>query len=264
MDVLCTGLGLVESPRWHEGRLWFSDWIAAEIIAIESKVRRELFRAQQVLNFAVSPDGTTVAVDVPAGGAGGQSGAGALLVDVDSAHVTHRLEGSFTWLVWTSNRALLLQGGKSLVWRAPWTGVGEPATSSGSSTVTVAGGVVTFDTAGCLRRLGEDGKVTEANCGGWSLAAQVSPDGRYVPMEWPAADGGVTRGALDVVENKVRPWPIRGTKPSWLGPGDVLLTQIDVQDTPPVVRCDLTDGTCVRLPDWMSQGTWRAASWIGK
>ncbi len=35
MDVLLTGLGLVESPRWHEGRLWFSDWIAGEIIAID-------------------------------------------------------------------------------------------------------------------------------------------------------------------------------------------------------------------------------------
>jgi sugar lactone lactonase YvrE len=29
------GLGLVESPRWHEGRLWFADWIAGEIIAVD-------------------------------------------------------------------------------------------------------------------------------------------------------------------------------------------------------------------------------------
>lgn len=35
MDVLRTWLGLVESPRWHESRLWFSDWIAGEIIAID-------------------------------------------------------------------------------------------------------------------------------------------------------------------------------------------------------------------------------------
>ncbi|MBE3010593.1 hypothetical protein IL992_15515 [Microbispora sp. NEAU-D428] len=25
-----TGLGLVESPRWHDGRLYFSDWTARE------------------------------------------------------------------------------------------------------------------------------------------------------------------------------------------------------------------------------------------
>src|SRR4051812_32847771 len=35
MDVLRSGLGLVESPRWHAGRLWISDWIAGEIIAID-------------------------------------------------------------------------------------------------------------------------------------------------------------------------------------------------------------------------------------
>jgi hypothetical protein len=229
-----------------------------------NKVRRELFRAQLAEGFAVSPDGTTVAVSVPAGGVGGQSGAGALLVDVESAHVTHRLGGRFPWLAWASDRTLLLPGDKSLVWHAPWTGVGEPTTSFGSGAVTVAGGAVTFDKAGCLRRLDEDGKVTEANCGGWTPAGSDSPDGRYISMEWPAADGSVTRGALDVLENRVRPWPIRGMFPSWLGPGDVLLTQSDVQDSPAVVRCDLTDGTCVRAPEAMNQGTWRGASWIGK
>jgi sugar lactone lactonase YvrE len=35
VDVLSTGLGLLESPRWHDGRLWFSDWIAGQIIAID-------------------------------------------------------------------------------------------------------------------------------------------------------------------------------------------------------------------------------------
>ena len=253
--VALLGPGHVDVEGMYDVRL---------VLVEPSKVRRELFRAQQVLNFAVSPNGTTVAVSVPAGGAGGQTGAGALLVDVDSAQVTHRLGGGFPWLVWASDRALLLPGDQSLVWRAPWTGVGEPTASFGLGAVKVAGGVVTSDKAGCLRRLGEDGKVTEANCGGWTVEGRVSPDGRFVPMEWPAADGSVMRGALDVVENKVRPWPIRGMFPSWLGPGDVLLTQSDVQDSPAVVRCDLTDGTCVRAPDEMNQGTWRGADWIGK
>ncbi|GHE48082.1 gluconolaconase [Streptosporangium violaceochromogenes] len=30
-----TGLGLVESPRWHDGRLYFSDWTAGEVIALD-------------------------------------------------------------------------------------------------------------------------------------------------------------------------------------------------------------------------------------
>ena len=32
---LLTGLAMGESPRWHEGRLWFSNWGAQEIIAVD-------------------------------------------------------------------------------------------------------------------------------------------------------------------------------------------------------------------------------------
>ncbi len=34
--VLMDGFGMGESPRWHEGRLWFSDWGANQIVALES------------------------------------------------------------------------------------------------------------------------------------------------------------------------------------------------------------------------------------
>lgn len=33
-QVLLDGLGMGESPRWHEGRLWFSSWGSNEIIAL--------------------------------------------------------------------------------------------------------------------------------------------------------------------------------------------------------------------------------------
>jgi sugar lactone lactonase YvrE len=33
--TLLTGLGVGESPRWHEGRLWFSNWGAQEIVAVD-------------------------------------------------------------------------------------------------------------------------------------------------------------------------------------------------------------------------------------
>jgi sugar lactone lactonase YvrE len=32
--VLLSGLAYVESPRWHEGRLWFAHWGAEEIVAV--------------------------------------------------------------------------------------------------------------------------------------------------------------------------------------------------------------------------------------
>ena len=181
------------------------------------------------------------------------------------ARVTHRLEGRFTGPLWASDSALLLDGAKSLVWRAPWTGTGDPTTVNRSAAVSAAGRIVAVDQAGCLQRLGEDGKVTAANCGGWTLGGSVSPDGRYVPLQWPAADGTETYGVLDVMENKVMPWPIRGFGGgSWLGPADVLLGEVDAQDSPATVRCDLTSGTCVRVPDELLQGTRRGATWIGK
>ena len=34
--ILLTGLAFGESPRWHDGRLWFSNWTAQEIIAVVS------------------------------------------------------------------------------------------------------------------------------------------------------------------------------------------------------------------------------------
>jgi len=34
-QTLMTGIVVGESPRWHEGRLWFSNWGAQEIIAVD-------------------------------------------------------------------------------------------------------------------------------------------------------------------------------------------------------------------------------------
>jgi sugar lactone lactonase YvrE len=64
MDVLRSGLGLVESPRWHDGRLWFSDWTAGEIIAIDDTGASELIvhHASLPLCFDFLPDGTAVLV----------------------------------------------------------------------------------------------------------------------------------------------------------------------------------------------------------
>jgi sugar lactone lactonase YvrE len=64
IDILRTGLGLVESPRWHDGRLWFSDWIAGEVIAIDDAGTSELILQHQSLPlcFDFLPDGRPVLV----------------------------------------------------------------------------------------------------------------------------------------------------------------------------------------------------------
>ena len=33
--ILFDGFGMGESPRWHDGRLWFSSWGTDEIIAVD-------------------------------------------------------------------------------------------------------------------------------------------------------------------------------------------------------------------------------------
>jgi sugar lactone lactonase YvrE len=35
-EVLLAGFGMGESPRWHDGRLWFSSWGSDEIVAVDA------------------------------------------------------------------------------------------------------------------------------------------------------------------------------------------------------------------------------------
>jgi len=54
-----------ESPRWHEGRLWFSDWGAQEIIAVDLNGKSEvMLRTSFALPFCIDwlPDGRLLVV----------------------------------------------------------------------------------------------------------------------------------------------------------------------------------------------------------
>jgi len=64
-DVLLSGLAMGESPRWHEGRLWFSDWGAQEIIAVDPAGNSEvMLRVPFALPFCIDwlPDGRLLVV----------------------------------------------------------------------------------------------------------------------------------------------------------------------------------------------------------
>lgn len=41
--VLLSGLGIPESPRWHEGRLWFCNWIDRQVMAVGLSMARRRF-----------------------------------------------------------------------------------------------------------------------------------------------------------------------------------------------------------------------------
>jgi sugar lactone lactonase YvrE len=59
-NTLMTGIGLGESPRWHEGRLWFADWIAQELIALDLEGNSEVMANVPSLPFSIDwlPDGS--------------------------------------------------------------------------------------------------------------------------------------------------------------------------------------------------------------
>ncbi len=58
------GRGLVESPRWHDGRLWFADWTSGEILAVSPDGVSEVVvtHASLPLCFDRLPDGRAVLV----------------------------------------------------------------------------------------------------------------------------------------------------------------------------------------------------------
>ncbi len=65
MQTLLTGLGILESPRWHDGRLWFCDWGAAEVRTMDRDGRTEVVcRVPTTIPFSIDwlPDGRLLIV----------------------------------------------------------------------------------------------------------------------------------------------------------------------------------------------------------
>ena len=78
-----TGLGLVESPRWHDGRLYFSDWTAHEVIALDLDGKHEVVARVESFPLCTAwrADGRLMIVD---------SGQGLLMrLEPDGSLVTH-------------------------------------------------------------------------------------------------------------------------------------------------------------------------------
>jgi sugar lactone lactonase YvrE len=76
-----TGIGLGESPRWHDGRLWFSDWVAQELVALSVDGDSEVITNVRSLPFSIDwlPDGPLLIT----------SGRKLLRMEPDGSLVTH-------------------------------------------------------------------------------------------------------------------------------------------------------------------------------
>ena len=67
--TLLTSRGLVESPRWHGDRLYFSDWSAGEVVAVDLAGHSEVIVHVESLPLCTAwlPDGRLVIVSSPNG-----------------------------------------------------------------------------------------------------------------------------------------------------------------------------------------------------
>jgi sugar lactone lactonase YvrE len=59
LQTLMTGIAFGESPRWHDGRLWFSDWVAQEVVAVDLDGASEVITRVRSLPFSIDwlPEG---------------------------------------------------------------------------------------------------------------------------------------------------------------------------------------------------------------
>jgi len=64
LQTLMTGIVFGESPRWHQDRLWFSDWGAQEIIAVDLEGNSEVMVRMPLFPFCIDflPDGRLLIV----------------------------------------------------------------------------------------------------------------------------------------------------------------------------------------------------------
>jgi sugar lactone lactonase YvrE len=67
METFVSGLGQLESPRWHDDRLWVADWTAGRILAIEPGGRSEVMVEHHSLPlcFDFLPDAALVLASGP-------------------------------------------------------------------------------------------------------------------------------------------------------------------------------------------------------
>ncbi len=64
LQVMMSGITFGESPRWHEGRLWFCDWGAEQLIAVDPEGGSEVIAHVPSFPFCIDwlPDGRLLIV----------------------------------------------------------------------------------------------------------------------------------------------------------------------------------------------------------
>jgi sugar lactone lactonase YvrE len=71
VQTLLTGIAFGESPRWHDDRLWFSDWGAQQVVAVDLEGNSEVIAQVSFPSFPMCidwlPDGRLLIVSAREG-----------------------------------------------------------------------------------------------------------------------------------------------------------------------------------------------------
>src|SRR6266705_5298901 len=69
LKTLMTGISFGEQPRWHQNRLWFSDWGSREVIAVDIEGNSEVILRAPSFPCCVDwlPDGRLLLVSAREG-----------------------------------------------------------------------------------------------------------------------------------------------------------------------------------------------------
>ncbi|MBO2449634.1 SMP-30/gluconolactonase/LRE family protein [Actinomadura barringtoniae] len=65
MKTLMSGLVMVESPRWHDGRLWFAHWLTHDVVAVDLDGKSEVVARSPIpIPFSIDwlPDGRLLVI----------------------------------------------------------------------------------------------------------------------------------------------------------------------------------------------------------
>jgi sugar lactone lactonase YvrE len=136
--VVMDGVAFPESPRWHDGRLWFSDWMAQEVIAVSSEGESDVIAHVDAFPFSIDwlPDGPMLIT----------AGSLILRLEPDGSLATHADLGELTEFGW--NEIVVDGQGNAFV-----NGAGFDLMGGGEF---APGGVAVLRPDGSAERLAED------------------------------------------------------------------------------------------------------------